>query len=315
VLRRAACLFFLACSTTSTPPQDSAVDAGTAPALLDPALFDCTSLARPPLERRASTTPECLRDPSCRGRFVAGHRGAGGDLGRLAPEDTLAAYRAAIALGVDYVETDPRPTADGVIVNVHDPEVDRTTDGTGKVADMTLAQVQALRVKSDRYAGDFACERIPTLEDVLRTCKGRAIVLIDANKTDRVDLLVDAIVKTDTIEWAVFDTDGLDKIDAALAIEPRLMVMPRAQRIEDVGPVVARFAQKRTIFVELSSRVFPNGVDAVRGAGLRVFTDVFVLDIGVRRDVDRSEYLRFYDKGADALQTDLPDEVLKAIDR
>ena len=104
------------------------------PPPIDPALFDCTSLAKPPLARRAASAPECLRDPKCAGRFVSAHRGAGGDLGRIAPEDTLAAYRAGIALGVDIVETDPRPTADGVIVNVHDTSVDRTTDGTGDVA-------------------------------------------------------------------------------------------------------------------------------------------------------------------------------------
>jgi hypothetical protein len=53
------------------------------------------------------------------------------------------------------------------------------------------------------------------------------MVLVDANKTDRVDLLVAAIVAIDTLDWAVFDTSSLDKIDRALAIEPRLMIQPR----------------------------------------------------------------------------------------
>jgi glycerophosphoryl diester phosphodiesterase len=282
---------------------------------IDPSLFDCTSLAKPPLPRRASTTPECLRDPKCTGRFVAGHRGAGGDLGRIAPEDSLAAYRAAVALGVDLVETDPRPSADGVIVNVHDTTVDRIADGTGEVAKMTLAQLKALRLKSDKFTGDFSCERIATLEEVLATSKGRAIVLIDANKTDQVDALVDAVKKTDTLDWAVFDTDSTDKIDRALAIEPRLMIMPRIQKIEDVGPIKTKYATHVPVFVEISQKIFPQGVADVRALGSRPFTDVFVADVGVRVGDDRKVYLGFYESGADVLQTELPDEVLKAVGR
>ena len=196
----------MACSSSgSSNTPSNAEDAGTdaaPPPRIDPALFDCTSLAKPPLPRKAASTPECLRDPKCRGRFVSAHRGAGGDLGRIAPEDTLAAYRAGIALGVDIVETDPRPTADGVIVNVHDTTVDRTTDGTGEVAKMTFADLRKLHMKSDKFPGDFSCEVIPTLEELLTTCRGRALVLVDANKSDQVDAMVDAIKRADALEWA-----------------------------------------------------------------------------------------------------------------
>lgn len=125
-----------------------------------------------------------------------------------------------IALGIDLVETDPRPTADGALVNVHDTTVDRTTDGKGVVDQMTLAQVQALHVKSAGLAGDFSCEKIPTLRELLQTCVGRAVVLVDANKTDRVDLLVQAIEDAHAVDWAVFDTSSMDKIDRALVLEP-----------------------------------------------------------------------------------------------
>lgn len=324
LMRRLLSLVVLAaCSSTepATPTGDAGAgvesDAGEEKPKppIDPALFDCTSLAKPPLPRRATSTPECLRDPKCTGRFVAGHRGAGGDLGRIAPEDTLAAYRAAIALGVDLVETDPRPAADGTIVNVHDTTVDRIADGTGEVSQLTLAQLKALRLKSDKFSGDFACERIATLEEVLATCKGRAIVLIDANKTDRVEALVDAVKKTDTLEWAVFDTDSTDKIDRALVLEPRLMIMPRVQKLEDLGPIKTKYAAHVPVFVEISQKVFPQGVADVRALGSRPFTDVFVADVGVRVGDDRKVYLQFFESGADALQSDLPDEVLKVIGR
>jgi glycerophosphoryl diester phosphodiesterase len=311
-----------ACSSSGGggPGPSATQDAGAGDdaafaAVIDPAIYDCTSLAKPPLARKAATTPECLRDPKCAGRFVSAHRGAGGELGRIAPEDTLAAYRAGIALGVDLVETDPRPTADGVIVNVHDDTVDRTTDGTGAVASMTFDALRKLHVKSDRFPGDFSCERIPTLEELLTTCRGRALVLVDGNKSDQVEAMVDAIHKADALDWAVFDTDDLTKIDRALAAEPRLLIQPRVQKIEDLAPILQKYASHPPVFVEISSKVFPMGVAQLHGAGLRVLTDVFVADVGVRAGADRKTYLDFVTSGADALQSDLPDEVLLALGR
>jgi glycerophosphoryl diester phosphodiesterase len=292
---------------------DGSADAA-APPPIDPSLFDCTSLARPPLPRRAATDAACLRDPKCAGRFVSGHRGAGGQLGRIAPEDTLAAYRAAIAMGLDIVETDPRPTADGVLVNVHDPTLDRTTDGTGDVAATSFEAIEELHVRSDGLAGDFSCERVPTLEALLTTCRGRALVLVDANKTDRVKDLVDAIVKTDALDWAVFDTSDTAKIDAALAIEPRLLVMPRAEADGDVAALVAKYKDHPPVFLELSS-IFPRGAAEAHAAGLRTLTDAFGADFGVRSGQDRAVYLDLFAQGADVVQTDLPDEVLRALGR
>ena len=307
------------CSSRDEAKGAAAPDAGNDDAALappiDPSLFDCTSLAKPPLARRAASTPECLRDPKCAGRFVSAHRGAGGELGRIAPEDTLAAYRAGIALGVDFVETDPRPTSDGVIVNVHDTSVDRTTDGTGDVASMTFDAIRKLHVKSERFAGDFSCERIPTLEELLTTCRGRAMVLVDANKSDRVEAMVDAIKRADALDWAVFDTDDQTKIDRALVLEPRLMIMPRVSAVAQIAPLVAKYASHPPVLVEISSDLFPKGAADVHAGGLRVFTDVFITDLGVRSTVDRKAYLDFFTSGADVLQSDLPDEVLKALGR
>jgi glycerophosphoryl diester phosphodiesterase len=61
-----------------------------------------------------------------------------------APENTLDAYRRAIELGIDMIECDVNLTRDGELVMIHDWTVDRTTDGTGRVADLTLAEVRQL---------------------------------------------------------------------------------------------------------------------------------------------------------------------------
>lgn len=87
-----------------------------------------------------------------------------------APENTLAAYRLSKKKGFTYVECDVRLTSDGVPVLLHDETVDRTSNGTGKISEMTLAEVKALDFgswKSAIYNG----EKIPTFEEFLLLCK------------------------------------------------------------------------------------------------------------------------------------------------
>lgn len=307
----------VACSskneTAASTTDAGASETGAPP--LDPKLFDCTSLANG-LPKRKSTTPEaCLRDPTCKTRLVSAHRGAGGDLGRIAPEDTLAAYRAGIAMGADLVETDPRPTKDGVIVNIHDPTLDRTTSGHGAVDQATFAEIRALSIATGDLAGDFSCEKVPTLKELLETCRGRAMVLVDGNKTDRVDLLVQAIEDAGALDWAVFDTSSLDKIDQALAIEPKLMIMPRIEAEADAPAILAKYKDHLPVFVEVSSTVFPRTADRVHAAGTRVLTDVFSWDVSVKLGGPTSRYLEPYMLGADVAQSDLPDLVLQVLGR
>jgi glycerophosphoryl diester phosphodiesterase len=316
VLWVAACALapFGGCSSDgsqSDAGDDAAVDAGPP---LDPSLFDCTSLPNLP-PRKAASTPECLRDPTCTTRLVSAHRGAGGLLGRIAPEDSLAAYRAGIAMGVDLVETDPRPTSDGVLVNIHDPTLDRTTTGTGDVAAHTYAEIEQLSLRTDGLVGDFSCERVPTLLQLLQTCVGRAMVLVDANKTDRVDLLVQAIEDAGALDWAVFDTSDTSKIDAALAIEPNLMIQPRIEAAADAPAILAKYASHVPVFVEIAEGVFPQTADLVHAAGTRVETDVFGVDLGVKLGSDPAAYLDVYAQGADVAQSDLPDIVLEQLGR
>jgi glycerophosphoryl diester phosphodiesterase len=96
-----------------------------------------------------------------------GHRGAAGH----APENTIAAIRKGISLGVDFVEVDVQRTHDGRLVVMHDALVDRTTDGTGPVCDMTWDELQLLD------AGDG--ERVPSVQAVLAAANGHAGVMLE----------------------------------------------------------------------------------------------------------------------------------------
>ncbi len=94
------------------------------------------------------------------------HRGAAG----LAPENTLAAFRMAIELGADASELDLQATKDGVVVVIHDDTVDRTTDGRGRIADLTLAEIKRLDAGA-KFGAAFRGERVPTLRELVDLVK------------------------------------------------------------------------------------------------------------------------------------------------
>ena len=95
------------------------------------------------------------------GPRVAAHRGGA----QLWPENSLLAFRNALALGVDLVETDVHLTADGEVVVIHDPTLDRTTTGHGPVRDVKLADLLGVRLKA--ADGSVTGEHLPTLRELL----------------------------------------------------------------------------------------------------------------------------------------------------
>jgi len=94
------------------------------------------------------------------------HRGAAG----LAPENTLAAFRIAIELDADATELDLQATKDGVVVVIHDDTVDRTTDGRGRIGDLTLAEIKRLDAGA-KLSPAFRGERVPTLLQLIDLVK------------------------------------------------------------------------------------------------------------------------------------------------
>ena len=125
-----------------------------------------------------------LLDPDA--RPVIGHRGAAA----FAPENTLSSFRRAVELGADALELDVHLTADGHVIVMHDPLVDRTTDGTGAVRALTLAQLRALDAGA-RWTPDGGRSfpwrgrdvRVPTLDALLEELPGVPL-MIDAKTLD-----------------------------------------------------------------------------------------------------------------------------------
>jgi len=103
--------------------------------------------------------------------LIIGHRGAAGH----APENTLAAFKKAVALGAAFIETDLQLSRDARFVAIHDDTVDRTTGGQGKVHDQTIAVLRRLDAGS-WFGSEYAGERIPTLEEILEFSKKNDVV-------------------------------------------------------------------------------------------------------------------------------------------
>ncbi|MDY5241751.1 MAG: glycerophosphodiester phosphodiesterase family protein [Alistipes senegalensis] len=105
--------------------------------------------------------------------LVASHRGDW----RTFPENSLPAIRSAIDKGVDIIEIDLKMTSDSVLILMHDASIDRTTTGRGRVCDITFDSICKVSLRAGQGAPTHW--KVPTLEEALLLCKGRAVVNID----------------------------------------------------------------------------------------------------------------------------------------
>lgn len=148
------------------------------------------------------------------------HRGAS----YAYPENTLLAFRRAIEMGVDYIEIDVQVTHDGEIVVMHDETVERTTNGTGFIHNLSAAQIREL----DAGRG----ERVPLLTQVFQLARDNHIRLcievkgVDENASVEItDMTVKAIQRANFIPFTVVTSFYQDALRRAKQIEPRLATL------------------------------------------------------------------------------------------
>ncbi len=120
---------------------------------------------------------------------IFAHRGASAH----APENTIASFELALAQQADAIELDVKLSADGYVIVHHDPTVDRTTDGKGKIKDLTLAELKKLDAGSF-FSQKFRGEKIPTLEEVFETVGKHTFINVElTNYKTPGDNLVEAV--------------------------------------------------------------------------------------------------------------------------
>lgn len=200
-------------------------------------------------------------------RGLCAHRG---DMDKC-PENTLAAFRQAISVGSPMVEFDVWMTRDKRLVVVHDAAVDRTTNGKGKVSDLTLAQIRRLNAglwKSPQFAG----ERVPTLDEVLKLMPGNIWLNVHLKGGDELGRAVaETIKKTGRLHQAFLACD-VDAAEGARKAVPAVMICRMGPRSDSQSYVEAAVSQKAR-FVQLAGAIDDELAKSVRYAkkhGLKV---------------------------------------------
>jgi len=144
--------------------------------------------------------------------FVVGHRGAAGVL----PENTIKGFEYAISLGVTYVECDVHLTSDKQLVVMHDATVDRTTNGTGKIEDLSFETIRSLD------AGEGA--QVPTLDEVLAVTKGNVTLLCELKGEGVEQAAVDVVKRQGMDTEVMFSSFYMDRIQRVKQIDNTLSI-------------------------------------------------------------------------------------------
>ncbi|MFH1569880.1 MAG: glycerophosphodiester phosphodiesterase family protein [Gemmatimonadota bacterium] len=169
------------------------------------------------------------------------HRGASGR--GLAPENTLAAFERAIQTGVDAVELDVHGTRDGRVVVIHDPTLDRTTDRTGAVRELTFEQVR--EADAGAWVGSqFRGERVPSLEEVLDLVRHRALALIEIKGDYLAERVLRVVDDLDASTQVVLQSFNPETVRRVKVLEPTL---PTALLVGKLPTTPSRIRARRMV--------------------------------------------------------------------
>jgi glycerophosphoryl diester phosphodiesterase len=215
--------------------------------------------------------------------LIYAHRGASA----IHPENTLRAFRHALAIGVDGIELDVHATADGVPVVIHDRGVERTTHGAGYVDETPLARLQSFD------AGDG--ERVPTLAEVLALVGDAAQLDIEIKGAGIERAVLDVLAEYPAVTWAI-SSFAWDTLRTVRQLDPLAEVWPLAEHVDD--DLIAIAAELASPAVSLFTGAYTaENATRLRDVGLRVM--VWTVN-------DPREARRVADLGAFALCTDNP---------
>ncbi|MBI1924771.1 glycerophosphodiester phosphodiesterase family protein [Candidatus Poribacteria bacterium] len=190
------------------------------------------------------------------------HKGAN----EYAPENTFAATQLCIDWGMDYVEIDVNASKDGVLYILHGPEVDKTTNGKGRITDLTSEEIDRLDAGS-WFHPKFAGERVPRLEPFLRWLKGKAKVFLDVKTADPqqlIDLIYDVGLENNCFFWS----DSDEWMLKFRALDGKLQLKRNVKSVADVIEAAERY---RANIVEVGlDNMSHELVAACRARGLKI---------------------------------------------
>ena len=247
--------------------------------------------------------------------LTVAHRGGAG----LAPENTLAAFRAGLEQRADALELDVHLSRDGQLVVIHDPTLVRTTDVPGEVGALSLEELRGLDAAARYFGPPVGRQAIPTLEDVLELARGQAQVQVeikrqaDGSRYPGIEsAVVAALRRHSMIDDAVILSFDFPTLETIMIVEPRLRTCALIstgylRQIGREGPAAVAAAMSAAgvdfVGVErtwLSAPLYRE----LRASGLGV--GVWTVD-------DPQEMRRFAVQGVDFITSNRPDRLLEAV--
>lgn len=261
-----------------------------------------------------SKTLKALNDPKGKHVVVVAHRGDW----RNAPENSLPAMQHCIDMGVDMVEIDLQKTKDGHIVLMHDHDVNRTSNGKGRVCDLTLEEIKALRLKNGM--GRVTTVQIPTIEEVFAVTKGKILINIDKGY-EYFQEVYELAREMDMVEQIVIKSGHrLDKVqrENSEALNNSIYMPIVSIDRDDAGQFIDEWATVHPVAIECCFKKFGDHekamIEKIRGYGIKVWINSLWASLCAGHDDDvavldgntRDSWQWLLDNGATLIQTDRP---------
>lgn len=223
------------------------------------------------------------------------HRGASGTF----PENTLAAFRAAIEAGARMCELDVQLSRDRAVVVMHDDTVDRTTDGNGAVADLTLAELKRLDAGARFKGGAIHGERIPTLDDVFEAVAGRCALNVELKEAGFEREVAAIMRKWNAVADSMVSSFDWQALESIRAIDSEIKIGVLAEKDPDklIDAAVRMRAYSVNPRYDMPTSEF---CERAHREGLMVLTWT----------VDAPELMRYLiDSGVDGIMTNYPERL------
>lgn len=243
---------------------------------------------------------------------VSAHRGGAGPGW---PENCLPTFEATLRHGWSMLEIDLRYTKDGVIVLMHDPTLDRTTNGTGRVQDRTLEEVRQLRLK-DRN-GKLTDFQIPTLDEVMRWARGKTILMLDKKEVPVRDVVRKieehkAESHAMVMAYSAKDITECHSLNREIMMEVMLGSQERFEEFARTGVpwgnIIAFVGHTQTPDRDLCARIRAKGASCMAGTSRNLDRQFLGGRVATMEPL-RPDYRALFGLGVDVIETDIPREL------
>ena len=258
-------------------------------------------------------TPEGLRelfkpthDPL---PLLSAHRGGAGP---GYPENCMATFEATVRSGWSALEIDLRTTKDGVIVLMHDATLDRTSNGTGPIAERTWAELRPLRLK-DRQ-GKLTDYPIPTLDEAMKWARGKTLLFLDKKEVPAKEV-VRIITEHKAEAYALLMAYSIKDITECHTTNPNVMMevmLGTPERFAEFdrsgvpwSSIIAFVGHTATPDLEQIRRIREKGASCMAGTSRNIDRELLTARVSTMEPL-RPAYRAVLDRGVDIIETDIP---------